>query len=135
MSENTHADDRDEATDDQLASIEIDRTVEHTGETDDVPADIFEAVRDGFEDSIGHLVDSRNVTWLPADDRQLARFSFNYFEIPASATGADAGPGAWLPIYRCREEVREAIQERLPADVTLAEMNDWEIAFYPEVSR
>lgn len=107
--------------------VEVDRTVEMEGHTEHVPEDVLNAVREAFEQTIGHIVFERSVYWHAADSTgHLARFTFNYPEMPV-------GPGEWVPPYRTREKVREDLVERLPDGVRAEAKNSSTTTLYEEV--
>jgi len=117
-----------------LSTDEIDRTVEIEN-PEVAPDGIIEAVREAFEASIGHLVTGRSVVFLsPEHDRHVARFDFNYMEIPACVVSDDAGPGDWLPPYRTRELVEAELRERLPDGISYEAKTNTQTVLYEEVS-
>jgi hypothetical protein len=111
-------DDMDEAIEedpdpDHDLDLEIDRTVD-VRNAEAAPDEIVQAVRDAFEASIGYLIDSREIYFHEPTGRQIARFAFDYPEIPASCVNEDAPPHAFVAPYRCRELVDAELLERLP---------------------
>lgn len=95
-------------------TVEIDETVTFTGETDHVPQSVLTAVRQAFEDTIGHAIDGP-VHWKePSNDCQMARFvpSHGYPEMPVIGDGGTCD--GWLPPYRASEKVHERLMQTLP---------------------
>jgi hypothetical protein len=80
--------------------------------------EIAEIVRESIEESIGLMINSRKITFKELEeDHQVARFTFNFPEIPASVIDSNAGFGEWLPPYRAKELVESELMDRLPDDL------------------
>lgn len=90
--------------------------------SDDPPEDVVEAVREAVEAEPNTVTDP--LVRGADDDRLEAALVASFNELPAGD-----GQG-WLPPYRAREDLREALQEELPDDVELEERNGHTIDLY-----
>lgn len=89
--------------------------------------DVFHAIVDAFSNSIGHLLDGREVVFYAGDDYAEATFAVEYPEIPYIENGHFAG---WKPSYMAREQVDAALADALPDGYSYEAVNNATTAVY-----
>lgn len=79
-----------------------------------VPIDAFHAIVDAYAQTLGHIGENKTVYFHSVEseaDHCVAKFSYNYPELPVIRDGELAG---WQPPYMTVEKFDEALREHLP---------------------